>query len=118
MASKKISKKDIANLLKAWSKDYAVFVPSLENEEAMMAEWDGKDTSFIDWYRNTVKPPKANFLPAMEKMFGFQKSKGNYQVELPSSAENKQLIFGIRWILKCCALLGDNAVKFTRCYIE
>jgi len=73
-----------------------VFVPSLENDEAIMAEWDGKDVSFLDWYRNTVKPPKANFLPPMEKLFNFKKNKGNYQIEVPPADKSKQLIFGIR----------------------
>ncbi len=61
-----------------------------------MTEWDGTDTSFVDWYRNTVVPPKANFFPPMEEMFSFQKDSEGYHIELPASDERKQLIFGIR----------------------
>jgi sulfhydrogenase subunit beta (sulfur reductase) len=96
MANKKINKKDIAGLLKQWSQQFTVFTPSKESGVAAMAEWDGKDTSFLDWYRNTVVPPKASFLPPMEEMFRFQKEKEGYHIELPPSDEHKQLIFGIR----------------------
>jgi len=93
--SKKISKKDIGKLLTEWSKEFTVFVPSKENGVVMLAKWDGKDTSFLDWYRNTVIPPKAHFLPPMEEMFHFQKDKQGYQLEQPASDGQKQLIFGI-----------------------
>jgi len=96
MASKKIDKKDIAKLLSLWSQQFAVFTPSQASGVATMAKWDGKDISFWDWYRNTVIPPKANFLPAMEEMFGFQKDREGYHIELPPSNERKQLIFGVR----------------------
>ncbi len=95
MANKKINKKDIAKLLNQWGQQFAVFVPSRESGVAAMAKWDGKDTSFLDWYRNTVVPPKSNFLPPMEEMFRFQKDKEGYQIELPPDG-GKQLIFGIR----------------------
>ena len=61
-----------------------------------MTEWDGEDTSFLDWYRNTVVPPKADFLPSMEKMFGFQKDENGYHLESPAPDEQNRLIFGIR----------------------
>jgi len=96
MAIKKIDKRDIARLLDQWSREFTVFVPSRESGIATMSRWDGKDTSFLAWYRNTVVPPKANFLPNMEKMFSFQKDKEGYHLELPPSDEQKQLIFGIR----------------------
>ncbi|GAI36702.1 unnamed protein product, partial [marine sediment metagenome] len=96
MTNKKINKKDIGKLLGQWSQQFAVFVPSIENGVATMSEWDGKDTSFLDWYRNTVIPPKASFLPPMEEMFSFQKDRKGYHIELPPLNEHKQLIFGIR----------------------
>ncbi len=95
MASKKINKKDIAKLLNQWSQEFAVFAPSRESGVATMARWEGKDTGFLDWYRNTVVAPKANFLPQMEEMFRFQKDSEGYHIELPPDGE-KQLIFGIR----------------------
>ncbi len=95
MTKKKINKKDIAKLLHQWSQEFTVFVPSRENGVAKLARWDGKDTSFLDWYRNTVEPAKANFLPPMEEMFSFQKDKEGYHLEL-SRDEHKQIIFGIR----------------------
>jgi sulfhydrogenase subunit beta (sulfur reductase) len=96
MVNKKVNKKDIAKLLNQWSRQFTVLAPSRENGVAQMAEWDGKDISFLDWYRNTVVPPKASFLPPMEEMFRFQKDKEGYHIELPPKNEHKQLIFGIR----------------------
>ena len=95
MVMKKINKKDIGKLLHQWSQEFTIFVPSRENGVANLAKWDGKDTSFLDWYRNTVEPAKANFLPPMEKMFSFQKDEEGYHLEL-SLDEHKQIIFGIR----------------------
>lgn len=92
----KIKKKDIGTLLSQWNKEFTVFAPSRADGIAKMVKWDGDDTSFLDWYRNTVVPPKASFLPAMEKMFGFQKEAAGYHLELPAADEQKQLIFGIR----------------------
>jgi len=94
--NKRIDKKDIAKLLNQWSREFAVFVPSRETGVAKFARWDGKDISFLDWYRNTVIPPKAIFFPSMEEMFHFQKDTEGYHIELPPSDEHKQLIFGIR----------------------
>jgi len=93
--SKKVNKRDIGKLLSQWSQEFAVFVPSIESGVATMARWEGKDTSFLDWYRNTVIPPKANFLPPMEEMFHFRKDREGYNIELPPNG-GKQLIFGIR----------------------
>ncbi len=95
-SSSKINKKDIGGLLKDWSEEFTVFVPQQENGKAILAQWDGTDTSFINRYRNTVKPAKANFFPPMEEMFSFQKDNEGYHIEPPASDEHKQLIFGIR----------------------
>jgi sulfhydrogenase subunit beta (sulfur reductase) len=95
MANKKIGKKDIGKLLNQWSQQFAVFTPSREEGVAKMARWDGKDTSFLGWYHNTIIPPKANFLPPVEEMFRFQKDKEGYRIEMPPDG-GKQLIFGIR----------------------
>ena len=94
--TKKISKKDIAKLLNQWSRQFAVLAPSKARGVAEMAEWDGTDTSFLGWHRNTIVPPKASFFPPMEEMFRFQKEKEGYHIELPPTNEHKQLIFGIR----------------------
>ncbi|MCJ7426582.1 MAG: 4Fe-4S dicluster domain-containing protein [Dehalococcoidales bacterium] len=94
--NKKVSKKDIAQLLKTWSQQFNVLAPSRDSGVAAMAEWDGKDTSFLDWYRNTVVPPKASFLPPMEAMFRFRKDEEGYQIEPPAKNGQKQLLFGIR----------------------
>jgi len=96
MANKKIDKKNIATLLGDWSKEFMVLVPSRETGIATIAKWDGKDTSFLDWYRDTIVPPKAIFFPPMEAMFTFKKDKQSYHMELPSSDGQKRLIFGIR----------------------
>lgn len=96
MANKKINKKNIAKLLEDWNKEFTILVPSQEGDITTLARWDGKDTSFLDWHRNTVVPPKAVFLPPMEEMFCFQKDKQSYHIELPSLDIPKQIIFGIR----------------------
>jgi sulfhydrogenase subunit beta (sulfur reductase) len=94
--NKKVSKKDIAQLLKQWSQQFTVLAPSKASGVAAMAEWDGKDTGFLEWYRNTVVPPKASFLPPMEEMFRFRKDEEGYQIEPPSKNDQKQLLFGVR----------------------
>jgi len=94
--AKKISKKDISGLLSQWNEEFVVFVPSKESDTTKMARWEGEDTSFLDWYRNTVMSPKASLLPSLEEMFRFQKDKGSYQLELPASDRQKHLIFAIR----------------------
>jgi sulfhydrogenase subunit beta (sulfur reductase) len=93
---RKVAKKDINKLLSQWQKGFTVFVPSRETGVAEMVAWDGQDTGFLDWYRNTVIPPKGSFLPNMEKMFGFRKDDGGYHLDLPAPEEQKQLVFGIR----------------------
>jgi len=94
--AQKINKRDIAKLLNEWSKELTVFVPSKESGVTTMVKWDGKDTSFWNWYRNTVIPPKAHFFPPWEEMFKFQKDKEGYYLEPPPLDGQKQLIFGIR----------------------
>ncbi len=93
---KKIKKQDLAKLLDQWQKEFTVFVPSRESGVAEMVVWDGKDAGFLDWYRNTVIPPKANFLLNMEKLFSFRKDGGSFKLETPAVGDKKQLIFGIR----------------------
>ena len=92
----KIKKQDIAKLLKEWSEGFTIFVPSPDEGVAKWIKWDEEDASFLDWYRNTVIPPKAVFLPPMEEMFGFQRDKEGYQIESSSSDTPKRLFFGIR----------------------
>ncbi len=96
MANRKINKRDIEKLLSQWGQEFTVLAPSKESGIATMSKWNGKHANFLDWYRNTVIPPKGNFFPSMEKMFNFQKDKEGYHLELPASNEQKQLIFGIR----------------------
>jgi sulfhydrogenase subunit beta (sulfur reductase) len=96
MANKKVSKKDIAKLLGEWGQQFTVFAPSRDSGVAVMAEWDGQDTSFLDWYRNTVVPPKASFLPPVEAMFRFQKGEEGYNIEPPPKDGKRLLLFGVR----------------------
>ncbi|MFC1869905.1 4Fe-4S dicluster domain-containing protein [Chloroflexota bacterium] len=96
MADKKINKKDIGKLLGQWRQQFTVFVPSRESGTVVMAEWDGTDTSFLDWYRNTVVSPKAQFFPPLEEMFRFHKESEGYRIEPAVPDEHRQLIFGIR----------------------
>jgi len=94
--SSKINKGDLGGLLKDWSEEFTVFVPQQEDGKAILAQWDGTDTSFLEQYRNTVKPAKANFFPPMEEMFRFQKDSEGHHIEPTASDKHKQLIFGIR----------------------
>jgi len=96
MADRTISKKDIGKLLKEWSREFALFVPSREGDAVKMARWNGKDTGFLDWYRNTVIPAKAISLPQMEELFSFQKGQEGNHIEPPVLGEKKRLVFGIR----------------------
>ncbi len=94
--SKKLSKKNVAKLLNEWNQEFELFVPSKDEGIAEFAKWDGKDTNFLEWYRNTIVSPKAIFFPPVEEMFSFRKDKQSYHIELPSSDGQKRLIFGIR----------------------
>jgi len=113
MANRKIGKKDIARLLSQWSEEFTVFVPARENSVSAVARWDGEDTSFLDWYRNTIVSAKSNFFPPAEKLFHFQKDKEGYQIELPALDEHKQLIFGIRPCDANALAILDNVFKDT-----
>jgi len=92
---KKIKKQELARLLQQWQADYTVLAPSRATEVAAMAEWDGKDIGFLEWYRNTVIPPKEVILPNMEELFRFQKEGAGYRLTA-AAPEAKQLVFGIR----------------------
>jgi sulfhydrogenase subunit beta (sulfur reductase) len=96
MTARKIAKKHIADLLNEWRQGFNVFVPSRDEGVAKWARWDGGDAEFLEWYRNTVVPPKALFFPPLEEMFSFHKDGDGYQVEQPPPAEERWLIFGIR----------------------
>ena len=72
---KKINKKDLAKLLKEWGQDFSVFVPSQETGTVQMTIWQGQGIDSLDWYRNTVIPPKDSILPIMEEMFSFALSR-------------------------------------------
>jgi ferredoxin len=92
----KISKDNIAGLLTDLSKEFCIFVPSKDDGTVAMTLWDGRDTDFLDWYRNTITPPKAVFLPPFEEMFSFHKEKQRYKVQLPAKENKRRLIFGVR----------------------
>ena len=96
MAKKKINKKELANLLKQWSQQFAIFVPSREGDVTKTARWNGEDISFLDWYRNTTISPRDNFQPQVEEIFSFQKDDNGYHLELPVTDEQKRVIFAIR----------------------
>jgi sulfhydrogenase subunit beta (sulfur reductase) len=107
----KTNKKDIGKFLEQWAKEYSVYVPTLEKDSTEMKKWDGKDTSFLDWYRNTRIPPKSVFFPIVEEMFHYNKGKEGYQIETPIAAKDKILIFGIRPCDAAALSLLDVAFK-------
>jgi len=65
MANKKINKKDVARILDQWKQEFTLFVPSRDEGVVKWARWDREDTSFLDWYRNTIVSSKAVFFPPM-----------------------------------------------------
>jgi len=95
MITKKVSKKDIRKLLTAWNQECNVIVPSRVDGVVGMAAWDNQDISFLDWYRNTVIPPKSCFLPKSEVMMSFKKNENGLKLEVPTG-EHWQVIFGVR----------------------
>jgi len=92
----KIGKQDLAKLLSEWSSKFTVLTPSQPEGATGWAKWDGTDTTFLDWYRNTTVPPKKIFLPLMEELFSFHKDREGYHVKPPPLDISKQLVFGIR----------------------
>jgi len=92
----KIAKQDLGQVLDKWTQGFNLLVPSRESGRALWAEWDGSDISFLDWYRNTVIPAKANLLPPTEEMFAFKKDGDGHHIESPALDVPKQLIFAVR----------------------
>ncbi len=107
----KINKKDTTKLLEQWAKEYTVIVPAIEKDISEMKKWDGKDVSFLDWYRNTRIPPKNIFFPIIEEMFNYTKDKDGYHITTPKDANSKKLIFGIRPCDAAALNLLDLAFK-------
>lgn len=95
-SNRKINKTDLTKLLNQWRQGFTVIIPHQENGLATWAEWDGSDTSFTNWYQNTVIPAKTHFLASKEEMFLFQKDGKGYRIEQPASDKRKRLILGIR----------------------
>jgi ferredoxin len=96
MAETKIAKKDIGGLLRNWSEQYAVLAPSNAGGQTCLAAWDGQNTDFIEWYRNTVVPARASFQPPYEELFSFTKGKDGYELKQPEPDEQPKLLFGVR----------------------
>jgi len=96
MAKKKINKKDLGKLLNQWSQQFAVMAPAKDGNDTRMAMWDGEDTGFLDWYRNTTISARAVFQPFAEEMFRFQKNGDGYHLEASALEDQKRLLFGIR----------------------
>jgi ferredoxin len=91
-----ITKKQLADLLSEWGRQFAVLTPSKVGNSSSMSTWNGQNISFLDWYRNTNIPAKNCFLPDMEELFCFNKRPEGY--ELKESLDDKQcrLIFAVR----------------------
>ncbi|MFH1775753.1 MAG: 4Fe-4S dicluster domain-containing protein [Chloroflexota bacterium] len=96
MTTHKIARQDLGQVLDKWNQGFNVLVPSRESGRALWAGWDGSDISFLDWYKNTVIPAKANLLPPTEEMFAFKNNGDGYHMEPPNLDRPKQLIFAVR----------------------
>jgi ferredoxin len=96
MGYKKIKKDQLNTFLRELSKDYAVVLPSRSGGQVVFGTWDGENTDFLDWYKNTVIPPKALFFPPVEEMFRFRKGEEGYEIEELVPDKGQQIIFGIR----------------------
>ena len=66
-----ITKKQLADLLSEWGRQFVVLTPSRAGNSSSMSPWNGQNISFLDWYRNTNIPVKNCFLPDMEELFCF-----------------------------------------------
>ncbi|MFH1625589.1 MAG: 4Fe-4S dicluster domain-containing protein [Pseudomonadota bacterium] len=96
MGYKKIKKDQLKTVLTELSKEYVVLLPSRSKGQIAFAPWDGENADFLDWYKNTVVPPKALFFPPVEEMFHFRKGEEGYEVEELRPEEGPRVIFGIR----------------------
>ena len=96
VAKKKISKKDLSKLLSQWSQQYAILAPIKDGNDTRMAAWDGEDTGFLYWYRNTTISARHVFQPFAEEMFRFRKDGDGYHLEATALEDQKRLLFGIR----------------------
>jgi ferredoxin len=94
--SMKVKKKDLAGLLAEWLRDYTVLTPSQSDGVARMTAWDGRDISFLDWYRNTINPVKTLFLPSVEEMFSISSTDRGHRIELPPKDDTGCLVCGVR----------------------
>jgi ferredoxin len=107
----KLNRKDIGKLLEQWTKEYSIYVPTANQDSTEMAKWDGKDISFLNWYRNTRIPPKSVFFPILEEMFHYGKDKEGYHIETPAAGNEKKLIFGVRACDAAALALLDIAFR-------
>jgi len=92
----KIRKAKLSELLKDWGQRRTIFLPSQEKGITSFEEWDGGDVDFVDWYRNTINPPKSLFFPQMEEMFNFYEAGDSYKIEQALPEGRERLIFCIR----------------------
>lgn len=109
--AKLVFKQDLGKLLEQWARVYRVLVPLREKESTHFARWDGKDTSFLAWYRNTAIPPKESFLPNLEELFRYQKGQDGYQLEVPPVDNQPRLVFAIRACDASALSLLDKAFQ-------
>ncbi len=92
----KLKRDKLANFLRKFSPNFSLFTPSRSEGATAYNPWDGEDLDFLNWYRNTLRPPKALFFPSFEEMFRFQKEGGEYKLTFPPSHEKSFLLLGVR----------------------
>ena len=87
---KTLARKDLIDVLKAWSRDYTVLSPNkICRDETMFDVFD--EQRFTLDYTKPSMPPKASFLPQSDTIFTFDE-----QGYHPVIAEKKTILFGIR----------------------
>ena len=98
MTEKKIKKTNIDKLLKEWSKEYLVLIPSYqENGQITFRPLkEGKEIDCQDGYQNTFSPAKTSFFLPREKMFDFKKGDDGYLLSQSLPEKEKFILFGVR----------------------
>lgn len=98
---KLLAKKDVPEVLRAWSDNYKILSPSQKEQGDCIFDTFDEDTFTLE-YQKPPMPPKSAVFPPSSVLFSVQK--GNY-TRVP--CEERALLFGIR----ACDLKGLHQLK-------
>lgn len=92
---KLIAKHRVQELLSALARDYAVWVPQIQEGVKVFSRFDGSQEAALGG-ANTVTSPKGVFFPQTEKMYEYEWHKLDVAVRELAPAAEKQVVVGIR----------------------